>query len=509
MNAGSGSAVRQHDATTAATSSAASTSRSRRSDPNVIYAQVQSHRAAEQHRRQRGCGNANGCQLGAWAIDRRRRDLVVHGRLGRRLAAGLRDSGPAPRRRPGDYPQNWYDQGDRGRPEQPRPHLRRHVRGLARDPHRHGLVRHDLRLLRRVQPEAACTSTSTRSRSCPARRASCCGNDGGVHGTTNADAAALNTLPADLVQHGHRASTRSSSTRATSAATSRRRRARRRPAARRTTRRARRSFPGGADRPGAVAARDRRRRLLRPHRPGRHRDEPALLRRATTAAASRRCTRHDVPDQRRRATRASAAAGPATRSRSSSRSTSSTAAIPGGDDCAAAGTPGGCGHLIARHHARLGDDRRRQRHDELGQLVRHEQPVDPEHDQADARATARSSTRSSTRRSVRAWRSSAPTTPTSGSASTSAPASPARRTGSTSPAATPCCRTGRCSAIALDPSVAGGEHPRSATRRSAASTPTRRRQPGHVFQVVCTATLRVVHLARQERATCPTSRSTR
>ena len=71
-----------------------------------------------------------------------------------------------------------------------------------------------------------------------------------------------------------------------------------------------------------------------------------------------------------------------------------------------------------RDDPRLGVDQGRRRQHER-QLVRHEQPDNPEHDQAARSATAPSSTRSSTRRSGRRRRSSARTTATSGSASTS------------------------------------------------------------------------------------------
>ena len=54
-----------------------------------------------------GCGNTTGCQLGVWAINRRRHELELYGGFGRRFAHRLFRFG----RRSGDYPQNWYDQG--------------------------------------------------------------------------------------------------------------------------------------------------------------------------------------------------------------------------------------------------------------------------------------------------------------------------------------------------------------------------------------------------------------
>ena len=70
------------------------------SDPNYIYAQAQSIVFNSNG----GCGSTNGCQLGAWAYHRWRHELGLYGRLSRRFAARLPELA-------GDYPQNWYDQG--------------------------------------------------------------------------------------------------------------------------------------------------------------------------------------------------------------------------------------------------------------------------------------------------------------------------------------------------------------------------------------------------------------
>ena len=52
------------------------------SNPNYIYAQGQSI----VWNNNGGCGNTNGCQLGAWASSRWWGELDLHGRLARRLA---------------------------------------------------------------------------------------------------------------------------------------------------------------------------------------------------------------------------------------------------------------------------------------------------------------------------------------------------------------------------------------------------------------------------------------
>ena len=75
------------------------------SNPNVIYAQVQSIAPNNNA----GCGNTNGCQLGVFAsTDGGATWSFMAGSAGGSLrnCAGGNTSG-----NPGDYPQNWYDQG--------------------------------------------------------------------------------------------------------------------------------------------------------------------------------------------------------------------------------------------------------------------------------------------------------------------------------------------------------------------------------------------------------------
>ena len=74
------------------------------SNPNVIYAQVQS--IAE---RTANCGGGPGCQLGVWATTNGGTSWTfMTGSAGGSLrnCLGTNTSG-----NPGDYPQNWYDQG--------------------------------------------------------------------------------------------------------------------------------------------------------------------------------------------------------------------------------------------------------------------------------------------------------------------------------------------------------------------------------------------------------------
>jgi hypothetical protein len=70
------------------------------SDPNYIYAQVQSITPNSNS----GCGNANGCQLGAW---RTTDGGITWTQIPGSSGASLLNCGGAA----GDYPQNWYDQG--------------------------------------------------------------------------------------------------------------------------------------------------------------------------------------------------------------------------------------------------------------------------------------------------------------------------------------------------------------------------------------------------------------
>lgn len=81
------------------------------SDPNVIYAQVQSIVPNSNS----GCGNANGCQLGAWVSTNGGDNWTFltnsHGNALRACGNTGTQSNVVGSAGGGDYPQNWYDQG--------------------------------------------------------------------------------------------------------------------------------------------------------------------------------------------------------------------------------------------------------------------------------------------------------------------------------------------------------------------------------------------------------------
>ena len=183
--------------------------------------------------------------------------------------------------------------------------------------------------------------------------------------------------------------------------------------------------------------------------------------------------------------------------------------VPGGDDCAPAGIPGGCGHLVAgttRVWETIAGGNATMN---AGELVRHEQPDDAEHDQADARQPLLHQPGQVLAQVVEPGDRRHERRATSGSASTSGRdvASQANWVNVTGRQHRPAEPAG-----ARDRARRRRRRTRPwrpATRRSAASTPTRRRTPGHVFQVTCTANCATFTWAEQDAATCPTSRSTR
>ncbi len=157
------------------------------SDPNTIYAQVQSIAANSNG----GCGNTAGCQLGAWATtDGGATWTYMAGSAGQSLRA-CAGSGPGSSGN-GDYPQNWYDQG------------------VVVDPNDADRVFFDtfeVWLATRTGTtwyDTTCGYTGPSPKPVHVDQHALAflpgssslllaGNDGGIHGTANADAAALNT----------------------------------------------------------------------------------------------------------------------------------------------------------------------------------------------------------------------------------------------------------------------------------------------------------------------------
>jgi hypothetical protein len=81
------------------------------SDPNTIYAQVQSIAPNSNTGTNTGCASAAGCQLGAWVTTNAGTSwtFMVGSAGGSLKSCG--STGTANSTNAGDYPQNWYDQG--------------------------------------------------------------------------------------------------------------------------------------------------------------------------------------------------------------------------------------------------------------------------------------------------------------------------------------------------------------------------------------------------------------
>ena len=156
------------------------------SNPNYIYAQAQSIVWNSNG----GCGSTNGCQLGAWATtDGGTSWTYMEGSQG----GALRDCQSVA----GDYPQNWSGttrESPWTRTIRTASSSTRLTSGLQRGRGQYGTIRPAVIPTPAVQ--ARCMWTSTRSRSCRALRVFCViGNDGGAHGTTNADIASQTQDP--------------------------------------------------------------------------------------------------------------------------------------------------------------------------------------------------------------------------------------------------------------------------------------------------------------------------
>ena len=124
------------------------------SNPNVIYAQGQGIAPQNNSGGSAGCGNANGCQLGAWAsTDGGATWSFMAGSAGGSLKT-CNTTGPGTNASlAGDYPQNWYDQGIAVDPNNPDRIFVDTFEVWLANAHRDDLVRHDLRLLG-PEPEA-------------------------------------------------------------------------------------------------------------------------------------------------------------------------------------------------------------------------------------------------------------------------------------------------------------------------------------------------------------------
>ncbi|MDX6512271.1 MAG: hypothetical protein QOE36_1775 [Gaiellaceae bacterium] len=156
------------------------------SNPNVIYAQVQSITASTSS----GCGSAKGCQLGAWATTNGGTSWSF---MGGSAGASLRQcatsgvgSGTAGT---GDYPQNWYDQAVAVDPNNPdRVYFDTFDIWLAT---RSGTTWYDVSCgYSGVSPKPVHTDQHALAFVAGSSSLLLAGNDGGANGTTNANAAA-------------------------------------------------------------------------------------------------------------------------------------------------------------------------------------------------------------------------------------------------------------------------------------------------------------------------------
>ena len=158
------------------------------SNPNYIYAQVGSIVPNSTS----GCGNAAGCQLGAWvSTDAGTSWTFMAGSAGGSLRAC--GSGPASGSAgSGDYPQNWYDQGIAVDPTNPdRVYFDTFDIWLAT---RTGTAWYDVSCgYTGVSPKPVHVDQHALAFLPGASNMLLAGNDGGVHGTINADAAVNDT----------------------------------------------------------------------------------------------------------------------------------------------------------------------------------------------------------------------------------------------------------------------------------------------------------------------------
>src|SRR5438874_8607304 len=154
------------------------------SNANYIYAQVQSIVGNSNG----GCGGAPGCQIGAWAsTDGGTSWIFMEGSQG----GALRDC----QNGPGDYPQNWYDEGGVVDPNNPnRVFFDTFDVWFAT---RTGTTWHDTTCGYSYSGAAGPVHVDQHALAFLPGSSSILllGNDGGAHGTTNADITNVNTDP--------------------------------------------------------------------------------------------------------------------------------------------------------------------------------------------------------------------------------------------------------------------------------------------------------------------------